>query len=108
MSEFTMRPCRIGGRTAPNDYLVSYQGSPIGRIFHQELGFARWWIWAIQTFPAADGRSDTLEQAQAQLKAAVLALPDGRRIKAEGRVATLACPLSAETGLCKVKITRPL
>lgn len=77
----------IGGQRYDYDYIVRYRHrwNDIGRIMLEDRGVGEWWQWSIGTQSHTySSRQDTLEAAQAALKAVVLALPYKDRIKHRG------------------------
>ena len=73
---FTRRLCGIAGQTRPDDWAIFLNGHLIGRVLHYRLGppGTERWNWSVQTYPGRGGSAPTLEEALANLKAAVLPL----------------------------------
>jgi len=68
---------------APRDWLVRYKsGEPLARAYSFCAGGGlEKWQWATWTYPASNGLADTFEDALANIKAAVSALPEAARVK---------------------------
>lgn len=74
--DLTMRRTVIGGKTAPDDYIVIWDGLCIGRIFKTvDVGGGNAWSWscAIAGAPQRSshrGRAGSLNAAKADFRAA--------------------------------------
>jgi hypothetical protein len=71
-----LRPCVIGGETAPNDYSVIEDDHVVGRIYLAQSGASHAWVWSVTVgIPStAYGRAPSLDQAKAEFRAAFEAL----------------------------------
>jgi hypothetical protein len=69
---WTMRPCVIGRETAPGDYVVLRGRQAVGRVVPApHIPGAKRYDWSTWTYPSDNGQADGLEDALAQLRAAI-------------------------------------
>jgi len=75
-NDLTLRPTRVGGETAPDDYIVIWDDLSIGRIQKTiDVGGHHAWSWTcfLPNVPQRShhrGRAGSLEAAKAQFRAA--------------------------------------
>ncbi|MBR0712723.1 hypothetical protein [Bradyrhizobium liaoningense] len=69
----TLRPCRIGGQTAPDDYSILDDGELIGRIRKATERVRAAWVWSVTapTKPGAPyGSAADFEEAKRAFRSA--------------------------------------
>src|SRR4051794_270176 len=75
-SDLTLRRTVIGAQTAPDDYVVIWDGLPVGRIFKSiDVGGGAAWSWScfLPNVPQPSphrGRAGNLKAAKVQFRAA--------------------------------------
>lgn len=71
---WTRRPTVIGGQTAPDDFVIQRGGQSVGRVCRAvALPGTRPFHWMTWTYPSANGRSETFDQALHELREAIRA-----------------------------------
>lgn len=69
---WTRRPTLIGGQTAPDDFTVLRRDQPVGRVTRAvAIPGATPFAWMTWTYPADNGRAQTLDEALDQLRCAI-------------------------------------
>jgi hypothetical protein len=69
---WTMRPCVIGGQTAPGDFVVLRRGQEVGRVVPApHIPGTLPYDWSTWTYPADNGKANDIEDALSQLRTAI-------------------------------------
>lgn len=69
---WTRRPTLIGGQTAPDDVTVLRHDQAVGRVTRSvAIQGAAPYAWMTWTYPADNGRAQSLDDALDQLRAAI-------------------------------------
>jgi hypothetical protein len=82
---WTRKPTLIGGKTAPDDWLVLCQGQACGRVYltHSAVSEARTRMeWSALSYPGGHGPCETLEEGCHQVRDRIVA--DGGRMAGRG------------------------
>jgi hypothetical protein len=73
---WTRKPTRIGGQTAPDDWVVCWRGQRCGRVLrvHSPATESRTaWHWSAWCDPAAHGRCEDFAEGLENVRRAVIA-----------------------------------
>lgn len=69
---WTHRPTHIGGQSRDGDFTILRRGQEVGRVCPSvAIAGTPPYSWMTWTYPAANGRADSLEDALERLRAAI-------------------------------------